>query len=199
MSGIIYLILLWYLWLFQTFVAAKNQFRFLTAFFILWLIIIYPVEWSVGSFVMKPSFLLICCCGFLLLAAGNGRKKWRSVILSGAFAFLFASLRMAEWYEPILFLFGHTLTYVCSFFFLIFLFSNKFTERLSIVIVSTCAGEILYQIQLYPLTSTLYLGQPFVLDYVVIMIALFYGWNIIKTFVEYMQRLTPSRNINLPQ
>ncbi|RSL33828.1 hypothetical protein D7Z54_09060 [Salibacterium salarium] len=199
MSGIIYLTLLWYLWLFQTFLASKDKFRLLTTIFILWLIITFPLEWSTETVIIRPSFLILCLAGFMLLATCKGRKKWRTFIIAAAFSFLFASMRMAEWYEPILFLFGHYFTYAFSFSFLLFIFSKHFIERLSIVIIASSAGEILYQVHLYPLTSTVYLGQDFILQYIILMISFIYGWNMLCVLLLHLQRLIPPRNINLPQ
>ncbi|MFZ4452261.1 YphA family membrane protein [Salibacterium aidingense] len=170
MSGIIYFSILWYLWIIQTFFAPKDTFRLVSAIFILSLIILYPLEWNQRFVTLKPAFVLFYGGGWVLLASVNKRKQWTLVSLAAALSFLFAALRLAEWYEPVVFLFGQTLTYVVLFSILFLVFAKTLRERAALALITCLSGEIITQIHLFPWTQLVQAGDYFVLDTVVLIL-----------------------------
>ncbi|SFL98234.1 YphA family membrane protein [Salibacterium qingdaonense] len=194
MNSILCLIILWYIWMIQTFFAVKNKYRTTSAAFILVLIILFPMEWQAASIVVHPAFLLLYAGGLLIFPLLPSDRKRRVFYFSAAFAFLFAAVRLAEWYEPVVFLFGHSVTYLSIFSVLFFVFGKSLHERVSMAVTACSSGEILSRIHLRTLTDNVILGDPLLLKIILFLILLL---HIYDTAAKGMKMLKRSENRTL--
>ncbi|MFD2704424.1 YphA family membrane protein [Salibacterium lacus] len=187
MNSILCLLILWYIWMIQTFFAVKNKYRTTSAAFVLLTIVLFPVEWQTASIVIHPAFLLLYGGGLLIFPLIPSDRKRKVFYFSAAFAFLFAAVRMAEWYEPVVFLFGHSVTYLSIFSVLFLVFGNSLHERVSIAVTACSSGEILSRIHLSRLTEDVILGDPSLIKIILFLILVIHiydaatkGANILK-------------------
>ncbi len=199
MENILLLIISWYLWMIQTFLIGKqNRYRFVSSLFLLVIISFYPLDWSFMQVTIKPVFILFFAGGFLCLCKQTSVNKWKIFFMSISFAYLFAALRLTEWYEPVIFLFGHLLTYIICFTFIFFLFFHSFKERLACAIIASCSGEIIYQLHIFPLTSLLHIGEVFFLNYLITLIAALYSLELLHKLVTMINNVVSPSRSNLP-
>lgn len=168
MDGSIYFIFCWYVWCVQTFFARKNSFRTVSVFVILWLIILYPFEWAFSIGNVRPAFLLLFLIGCFYLSRMSWKERLKKALLSVGVAFLYASFRMALWYEPVVFLFGKTETFIICFYLFFLLFIRPITSRAICALLSFCLGEMLYHLHLYPWTDGFIIGETFFFHFVVL-------------------------------
>nr|WP_170840993.1 hypothetical protein [Salibacterium halotolerans] len=141
------------------------------------IIILFPVEWQAASIVIHPAFLLLYAGGMLLFPAMPSGRKRKTLYLSGAFAFLFAAARLAEWYEPVVFLFGHAVTYLSFFSILFLIFGKSLYERVSMAVTACSSGEILCRIYLSRLTDNMVLGDLQLLKIILLLLLLLHIYD----------------------
>ncbi|SFE33633.1 YphA family membrane protein [Alteribacillus iranensis] len=192
-------IICWMMWICVTFFASKqNTWRLPGAAFILLVICLLPLEWSGSQILIRPVMFLFFLAGIGVTSRLSSIIRIRTYILACSFAFLFASFRLAEWYEPVIFLFGRVPTYVVSFslVFIIFFRSNR--ERLACALLSGCGGELLYQSHIFSFTSVYVAGETFFLNYVVCIAAVGLVTNIISSLIFSRKPATSFSHLHLP-
>ncbi|WP_420830462.1 YphA family membrane protein [Bacillus piscicola] len=189
----------WVLWIIQTFlVSRRHSWRLVTSAILLLIIWSLPAEWEFGPILIKPVFIILLLGGFGTACTLSKTRRIRMLTLAGGFAFLFAALRMAEWYEPVIFLFGPLLTYVVCFLLLHILVMRTFIERLASVLIASCSGEIIYQAHMYDFTSSMLFGQTLYLQYMFLMIMMLYAFDWLCRPLSVKKRNPVFSRFNLP-
>ncbi|MGY4690126.1 YphA family membrane protein [Salibacterium sp. K-3] len=199
MNAVVYFIILWYFWIIQTFFGSKNKYRLLSSIVVLCLIILFPFELQIQSVIVRPVALLLFFSGMFLLTGMEPGRRRKLLCLSGGFSFLFAAMRLAEWYEPVIFLFGHAFTYICVFSALLLLFGRSFRERVSMAAAICISGDFLAGIHLYPWTDSLVLGDPFLLNIVVCLLFLSHLYDTAAKGAVFLFQSRSSSFSNLPR
>nr|WP_175487342.1 hypothetical protein [Alteribacillus persepolensis] len=183
----------------QTFLVKKqNTHRFLSAWCLLMMIILFPMEFSVAHWTVKPVFVFLLAAAFFALCSLSLIRKWKVLLLSLSFSFLFAAFRFIEWYEPVVFLFGRFVTYVICFGFIFWLFFSSLRERIICAVIASCCGEIVCQIHLFPFSSAIYLGEIFFLNYIMTLVAVMYGIHLLYKMFSFVNGVVSPSGSNLP-
>ncbi|MFB5661654.1 hypothetical protein [Alteribacillus sp. HJP-4] len=157
-----WLISLWYLWIISVFMLPRPSLS--RSIILLFAIIIYPLTWDLYFMTVSIFYILLVFLGFYTLPAITLFSRWYVVGMSIALSFLFAAVFMAEWMEPVIFLYGKTLTLTLGFGFIILLLFDDFKSRMAGSVLSIFGGTLIYQVHLFPLTKSIVLGDPVLLN-----------------------------------
>ncbi|MDA3129493.1 hypothetical protein ACFPTR_06320 [Aliibacillus thermotolerans] len=174
MDSTFFLIICWYLWCIQTFFAKKNTFRTTSVMMILTFIILYPFQWSFSFGDVRPAFLFLFFIGCYYLTSMPFSTRWKIVVITIGMAFLYASFRMALWYEPVVFLFGKVETLLACFYLLFLMIMRPIINRTVCALLSFCLGEMMYHYHLYPWTEGVIIGETFFFHFFILFFFMIY-------------------------
>ncbi|MCJ7839449.1 hypothetical protein MUB24_00715 [Lederbergia sp. NSJ-179] len=148
MTGIIFLLFVWILWIFATFLMDKQEtYRWATALFALVLIICLPLRLSFNGLLMSgPCLIVLMIC--YLVAVKLPFKKQIFLLISFLSLILgYTGFQLLELYDPIMIIIDRKI--LLSFILFVvsyFIYPSSLLERILFICLGILQGDLLFAI-----------------------------------------------------
>lgn len=153
MVGLIYVISLWVVWIYATFMMGKdNHLRLPLAFFALIMLIIMPFSLSIFNLTISVSACVLLILGYFISARLSFMNQVYFVISIIIVTLGYAGLLFFELYDPVWVFIERK--WILTFFLLLtayILYPHSFVLKLVVICLGTIKGEILFAMNLLQL------------------------------------------------
>ncbi|MTH52189.1 hypothetical protein GKZ89_02135 [Bacillus mangrovi] len=168
MDGIIFYWVCWALWISAAFFMRKSSLRTLVSFYLLILMIcaefhaVLPIGEATGAF-------------FLLWAAGIGtavysgnHRSFRFVLAAGGISAGYAGLKLMQMFDPVWFAWSPFYMLFIAIFGASFAAGRDYRSKISLFVLGSCYGEMLYEWIILPVSGQALLGRTEFLDFMML-------------------------------
>ncbi|GIN56491.1 hypothetical protein [Lederbergia ruris] len=196
MPGSIFLLFVWIIWIFATFLMDKQEeHRWKIALFALVMIICLPLKISFNGFMMSGQGLIVLIACYMIMVKLSFKKQF--ILLISIFSLLlgYTGLRLFELYDPILMIVDRKI--LLAFLLIVvsyFVFPFNFLERVLLVCLGVLQGEFLLALILSKWRIPYLIGSLEVFDILSITIfTMMIGFIFSKIFV--LMKVTKSKKV----
>lgn len=148
MAGIVYMFSLWSLWIYSTFIMDKNaRLRTFIAITALILIILYPLELQVFTFLITGPACVLVIIGYVYMAKLPLGKKFFLLFSILILMLGYTGFLLLEMYDPVWIMVDRRII-ICFFLFSLsyFLYPASLISRIILIMLGTIQGEILFSL-----------------------------------------------------
>ncbi|WP_112181192.1 MULTISPECIES: hypothetical protein [Paraliobacillus] len=191
MDGVLFYWLGWIFWIITTFLMQKGKFRTTLSFFILLIISLSLVKFTILGYEIGLSFCIVVLGSFFLLTRQTRKVYMLFVII--LIGFSYAGLRLWEVVSPIWVIIPRMYLYAFIVITLTMLCNRKYLQRYLVCCLAVSFGEVVYIMIVGEIGWNLTIGDSNILDLICLQTAslfILYLWTEIKLkFEDILQQV----------
>lgn len=170
----------WIGWIIVTFFWDKSKNQFLLGNFILILIMSASLHIDFFSFQITGSYIALLFFSSFLLSKVRKRRLLYYLVISLAIVGLSTGFRLFFIFDPVMVLFDPAWMLSIITFLLVVSIVKDGKYRIPLLITGLCQGELVMSLFLYNIYGTQIIGEPFILDVIIITVVLLYLWQLFE-------------------
>jgi hypothetical protein len=180
----------WAMWIVMTFISKKSSImRFPIACFMLLAIIISPYSFTFKGYSISYISIYILTVIFIRIGYFSFKNKVYFFITTLIVAIGYVTFLLFELFDPIWLIFRREWMLAIVITYLSVLLQNKFSWRVSTMIVGCVYGDILFSIIIHPFSFPYTIGAMNLLDVCSLATIMLFGWEGIKVSIGYFESL----------
>ncbi|WP_117169346.1 hypothetical protein [Paraliobacillus sediminis] len=191
MDGILFYWLGWIFWVITTFFMQKGKNRTTLTFFILLIIALSLMKFTILGYEIGLSFFVLICGSFFLLVKQN--RKLYTLFVITFIGFSYTGLRLWEVVSPVWVIIPRVYLYAAIIILLTLFFSRNYVQCFLIGCLSISLGEVVYVLLVDRIGWDLPIGDSGIMDLLFLHVSsvlILYIWKEIKLkFEDILQQV----------